>query len=51
VRLRQDAEGMAALHPYGIAGHMDAFTPKAREKVCEVCRFRTICPAPASTML
>lgn len=46
-RLAQDIEQMAQLHPYGTAGHADAFTPKPKEKLCETCKFRTLCPAAA----
>jgi hypothetical protein len=46
-RLAQDIEQMAQLHPYGTAGHAEAFTPKPREKLCEMCKFRTLCPAAA----
>lgn len=46
-RLGQDIEQMAELHPYGIAGHAEAFTPKPKEKVCEMCKFRALCPAAA----
>jgi hypothetical protein len=49
VRLRQDIELMACLHPYGRAGHVEAFTPKPRERLCEVCKFRAICPVAACT--
>jgi hypothetical protein len=44
-RLAQDIEQMAQLHPYGTAGHAEAFTPKPKERVCEMCKFRTLCPA------
>jgi hypothetical protein len=46
-RLRQDIEQMAELHLYGVAGHADAFTPIPKEKVCETCKFRALCPAVA----
>jgi PD-(D/E)XK nuclease superfamily len=46
-RLAQDIEQMAQLHPYGTAGHAGAFTPKPKEKLCEMCKFRTLCPAAA----
>ena len=46
-RLTHDIEQMAQLHPYGIAGHAEAFTPKPKEKLCEMCKFRTLCPAAA----
>ena len=46
-RLAQDIEQMAQLHPYGTAGHAEAFTPKPKEKLCEMCKFRTLCPAAA----
>ncbi len=46
-RLAQDIEQMAQLHPYGTAGHAEAFTPKPKEKLCETCKFRTLCPAAA----
>lgn len=48
-RLRQDVEQMAELHPYGKAGHAEAFTPSPKEKVCEMCKFRAVCPAAACT--
>lgn len=46
-RLSQDIEAMEFLHPYGIAGNAQAFTPKPKEKVCAVCKFRALCPAVA----
>lgn len=46
-RLSQDIEQMAQLHPYGMAGNAEAFTPKPKEKVCEMCKFRALCPAAA----
>ena len=46
-RLSQDIEQMAQLHPYGTDGHAEAFTPKPKEKLCEMCKFRTLCPAAA----
>jgi hypothetical protein len=46
-RLGQDVEQMTILHRYGQAGHMEAFTPKPKEKVCEMCKFRALCPAAA----
>jgi RecB family exonuclease len=49
-RLAQDIEQMAQLHPYGTAGHAEAFTPKAKEKLCETCKFRTLCPAAACSV-
>jgi hypothetical protein len=48
-RLGQDVEQMAALHPYGEAGHAGAFTPKPKEKVCATCKFRALCPAAVCT--
>ena len=30
--------------PYGMAGNAEAFTPMPKEKVCEMCKFRTLCP-------
>jgi PD-(D/E)XK nuclease superfamily len=48
-RLSQDVEEMAFLHPYGVAGHVEAFTPKPKEKVCEMCIFQKLCPASACT--
>lgn len=44
-RLAQDIEQMAQMHPYGTAGYAEAFTPKPKEKLCEMCKFRTLCPA------
>ena len=49
-RLSQDIEMMADLHPYGEAGHAEAFTPKPKEKVCEMCKFRKLCPAATCSM-
>jgi hypothetical protein len=46
-RLAQDIEQMAQLHPYGAAGYAEAFSPKPKEKLCEMCKFRTMCPAAA----
>jgi hypothetical protein len=46
-RLRQDVEQMAELHPYGLAGHEEAFTPSPKEKVCETCKFQKLCPLAA----
>jgi hypothetical protein len=46
-RLGQDVEQMTILHRYGQAGHMEAFTPTPKEKVCEMCKFRAMCPAAA----
>lgn len=44
-RLAQDAERMAFMHPYGVAGVTEAFTPSPQRRICELCAFQAICPA------
>lgn len=44
-RIAQDAERMAFMHPYGMAGVSEAFTPSPQRRVCELCAFQAICPA------
>jgi hypothetical protein len=46
-RLSQDIEAIEVLHPYGAAGNAVAFSPKPKEKVCALCKFRALCPAVA----
>ena len=43
-RILQDLERMQAVHKYGIQGVVEAFTPCAQPKVCEMCQFQEICP-------
>jgi len=43
-RILQDLERMQAVHKYGVQGVVEAFTPCAQPKVCEMCQFQEICP-------
>jgi len=43
-RVSQDIERMAIMHPYGVAGRAEAFTPCAQVAVCAGCPFQGVCP-------
>jgi len=43
-RILQDAERLAAVHPYGIEGRMAAFTACAQPKICALCPYVAACP-------
>ena len=43
-RIFQDLERMQAVDKYGVQGVVEAFTPCAQPKVCEMCQFQEICP-------
>lgn len=43
-RILQDLERMQEADNYGKRGLVEAFTPCAQPKVCELCQFQEICP-------
>ena len=43
-RILQDLDRMREADKYAIQGGVDAFTPCAQPKVCEMCQFQEICP-------
>ena len=43
-RILQDLERMQEVDNRGKQGIIDAFTPCAQPKVCEMCQFQEICP-------
>lgn len=43
-RILQDLERMQEADNYGNRGLVEAFTPCAQPKVCELCQFQEICP-------
>ena len=43
-RILQDLERMQAADKYGTLGVVEAFTPCAQPKVCELCQFQEVCP-------
>ena len=43
-RILQDLERMQEVDNYGKQGLVEAFTPCAQPKVCELCQFQEICP-------
>lgn len=43
-RILQDLERIQEADNYGKRGLVEAFTPCAQPKVCELCQFREICP-------
>jgi hypothetical protein len=43
-RVTQDAERMLALHEYGAAGTVEAFSPCLQPAVCKACPFLRACP-------
>lgn len=43
-RILQDLERMQEAHKYGLRGTVEAFTPCAQPKICEMCQFQEVCP-------
>lgn len=44
MRILQDLDRMQEADKYGVQGIVEAFTPCAQPKVCEMCQFQEICP-------
>jgi hypothetical protein len=50
-RILQDAERLAAMHPYGVEGRMGAFTACAQPRVCSLCPYVAACPEGRECLL
>lgn len=43
-RILQDLDRMQEVDSYGTRGIVEAFTPCAQQKVCDLCEYREVCP-------
>ena len=49
-RILQDLERMVEMHPYGVDGRRNAFTPCAQRRVCVLCPYLQQCPEGKETV-